>query len=80
MEERCLSTVISVRVPKWLKEKLEMYGVNIADVIRKKLLEELEKIEEEELEKQLEFLKKSLEKRLDPYELAKIIDEERKKR
>jgi len=75
-----LSTVISVRVPKWLKEKLEKYGLNIADIIRKRLLEEVEKIEREELEKQLEFLKKRLKNRIDPYELARIIDEERKER
>ena len=29
-----MSTVISVRVPKWLKEKLERYGLNVADIIR----------------------------------------------
>jgi len=72
--------VISVRVPKWIKEKLERYGLNIADIIRKRLLEEIERIEREELETQLEFLKEKLESRIDPYELARIIDEERKGR
>ena len=75
-----MSTVISVRVPKWLKEKLERYGLNVADIIRKRLLEEVERIEREELEKELEFLKKRLKGRIDPYELARIIDEERKGR
>jgi len=70
--------VISVRVPKWLKEKLERYGLNVTDIIRKRLLEEVERIEREELEKELEFLKKRLKGRIDPYELARIIDEERK--
>ena len=72
--------MISVRVPKWLKEKLEKYGLDVADIIRKRLLEEVEKIEQEEIEKQLEFLKKRLKNRIDPYELARIIDEERKGR
>jgi len=67
-------------VPKWLKEKLEKYGLDVADIIRKRLLEEVEKIEREEIEKQLEFLKKRLKNRIDPYELARIIDEERKGR
>jgi len=67
-------------VPKWLKEKLEKYGLDVADIIRKRLLEEVEKIEREEIEKQLEFLKKRLKDRIDPYELARIIDEERKGR
>ena len=75
-----MSAVISVRVPKWIKEKLERYGLNIADIIRKRLLEEIERIEREELETQLEFLKEKLESRIDPYELARIIDEERKGR
>ena len=73
-----MSAVISVRVPKWLKEKLEKYGLNVADIIRKRLLEEVEKIEQEEIEKQLEFLKKRLKNRINSYELARIIDEERK--
>lgn len=38
-----MSTVISVRVPKWLKEKLEKYGINIAEVVRRSLLEEVER-------------------------------------
>ena len=72
--------MVSVRVPKWLKEKLEKYGLNVADIVKKRLLEEVEKIEREEIEKQLEFLKKRLKNRIDPYELARIIDEERKGR
>ena len=75
-----MSTVISVRVPKWLKEKLERYCLNVADIIRKRLLEEVERIEREELEKELEFLKKRLKGRIDPHDLARIIDEERKGR
>ena len=75
-----LSTVISVRVPNRLKEKLERYGLNVADIVRKRLLEEVEKMEREELEKELEFLKKRLRGRVDSYELARMIDEERKGR
>ena len=75
-----MSAVISVRVPKWLKEKLERYGLNVADIVRKRLLEEVERIEREELEKELEFLRRRLGGRIDPYELAGMIDEERKGR
>lgn len=75
-----MSTVISVRVPKWLKEKLEKYRINIAEVVRKSLLKEVEKIELEEIEKQLDSLKERLKNKIDPYELARIIDEERKER
>ena len=75
-----MSVVISVRVPKWLKEKLEKYKVNVAEVIRRSLIQEVERIELEELEKVLDYLKESLRNRIDPYELARIIDEDRKGR
>jgi len=75
-----VSAVISVRVPKWLKEKLERYGVDIAGIIRRRLLEEIERIEEKELEEILDFLKVRLKSRINPYELARFIDEERKRR
>jgi len=75
-----MSVVISVRVPKWLKEKLEKYKVNVAEVIRRSLIQEVERIELEELEKVLDYLKGSLKNKIDPYELARIIDEDRKGR
>lgn len=74
------TAVVSVRVPRWLKEKLEKYGVNIAEVVRKSLLEEVEKLELEEVEKRLDALRERLKDRVDPYELARIIDEERKEK
>jgi len=80
IREFILSIVISVRVPKWVKKKLEEYGINIADLVRKKLIEEINKIEEERLAIELEELKEKLENKIDPYELSKIIDEERKER
>lgn len=75
-----LSTVISIRIPRWLKEKLEKYGVDVASIVRRRLMEEVERIEREELEKQLDLLKERLGGRIDPCELARIVDEERKGR
>ena len=75
-----MSTVISIRIPRWLKEKLEKYGVDVASIVRRRLMEEVERIEREELEKQLDLLKERLGGRIDPYELARIVDEERKGR
>ena len=43
-------------------------------------MEEVKKIEREELEKELELLKKRLRGRIDPCKLAGMIDEERKGR
>jgi CO dehydrogenase/acetyl-CoA synthase delta subunit len=75
-----MSVVISVRIPRWLKEKLEKYGVNIPELIRRKLLEELERIETEDLERRLEELKVRLQGKIDVREFAEIIDEERRER
>jgi len=72
-----MSVVISVRIPKWLKEKLEEHGVNIPELIRRKLLEELERIETEDLERRLEGLKARLQGKIDVREFTDIIDEER---
>ena len=75
-----MSVVVSVRIPKWLKEKLERYGVNIAEVVRRSLMEEAERIEREEIVERLDFLRDRLKNRIDPYELARIVDEERRER
>ncbi len=74
-----MSVIISVRIPKWLKEKLESYGINLAELVKRKLYEELERIEREEMVKILRELE-SIEAKVDLYELAQIIDEERKER
>jgi len=75
-----LSVVVSVRIPRWLKEKLERYGVNIAEVVRRSLAEEVERIEKREIMERLERLKRSLQGRIDPYELARLVEEERAER
>ena len=75
-----MSAVISVRVPKWVKEKLEKYGINVAEVVRRSLIEEIERAEMNEIRRQLDALRERLRGKIDPYELAKIIDEERKER
>lgn len=42
--------VITVRVPKFLKEELRKRGIELSDVVRKALEEELRKRERKELE------------------------------
>ncbi len=75
-----MSVVVSVRIPKWVKEKLEAHNVNVAELIRNKLLEEARRLEEEELARRLEEFAQKLRGKVDPYELARIVCEERKKR
>ena len=75
-----MSVVVSVRVPKWVKEKLEEHGINVAEFVRQKLIEEVKRLEEESLDEELEEIGKALAERLEPQELARLIDEERKAR
>ena len=75
-----MSAVISVRIPRWLKEKLDRYRVNIARAVRESLLREVERIELEDLEKQLDTIRDRLKGKIDPCELANIIDDERRGR
>jgi post-segregation antitoxin (ccd killing protein) len=75
-----MSVVVSVRVPRQLKEKLEKYGINVSELVKKKLAEEVEKIEREEIRKLLDELKSALQGRVDPRELSKLVEEEREER
>ncbi len=75
-----MSVVISVRVPRWVKEKLEEHGVNIAELIREKLIEEARRLEDRWIDKELVEIGSILAERIDPYEFAENIDEERRSR
>lgn len=75
-----MSAVTSSRILKQLKEKLKRYGINIAEVVRGSLLGEVEKIEQNEIEKQLDILRDKLKDRIDPYGLTRIVEEDRERR
>ena len=75
-----MSVVISVRVPRWVKEKLEEHGVNIAELVRRKLIEEARRLEEEELDRELEEVGRILAERIDPYEVAVLVREDSRNR
>ncbi len=75
-----MSVVVSVRIPKHLKEKLERYGIDVPELIRSKLVEEVERIEREELRRLLDELKSRLQGKIDPYELSKLVEEGRGER
>jgi len=75
-----MSVVVSVRVPRQLKEKLERYGVNVSELVKRKLAEEVERIEREEVRKLLDELRSALQGRIDPRELSKLVEEEREER
>ncbi len=74
-----MSVVISVRIPRWVKEKLEYFGIDIASAIREYLMKLVEELERRNLEEKLEILK-TISNEIDVHELSRIIDEERWKR
>jgi len=71
-----MSVVVSARVPKELKEELKRYGVNISEVIRRALEEELQRIKEERAK---EVLKRAAEilKKIPEDEIVRFIREDR---
>jgi len=74
-----MSSVISVRIKRDLKEEVEMAGINIRDVIEKALSEELEKRRREEFKNALEEVLKGM-RGIDVEEFTKAIKESRSKR
>lgn len=72
-----MSEVITVRIPRQIKEKLKKYNVNVAAAVRKALEDCINKIEEKELEERLELVKKASEK-IDFGLMTKLIREDRK--
>ena len=56
------SVVISVRIPEELKEELEKYNIDEAEVIRRALVNEVNKAKAKELEKEAKEIKEILSK------------------
>ena len=71
------SVVISVRVPRDLKEKIEKYGINVSSVVRDFLEKYVEDLELKELSNRLENLRAHLAGRIDPKLIADLVREDR---
>ena len=56
------SVVISVRIPEELKEELEKYNIDEAEIIRRALVNEVKKVKAKELEKEAKEIKEVLSK------------------
>jgi len=74
---RLVSVVISVRIPKELKEKLEELDINVSEVVREFLKEYVEEIEIKRLEEKLRRLRLHLSGKIDPTIVAKLVREDR---
>ena len=72
--------VITVRVPKEIKEKLEKHDVNISETVRKLLYEYLSELEMKNLAKRLELIREHLNGKIDPEQVARLVREDREAR
>ncbi len=73
-------TVISVRIPKELKEKLENLNVNVSEIVRGFLEKYVEEVEMKRLEERLRRLRIRLAGKVDPTIIAELVREDRAKR
>jgi len=73
-------SVITIRVAREVKEKLEKYNVNVSETIRTLLDRFLAELELRDLEERLELIKKRVGSNVDPKLVAKLVREEREKR
>ncbi|AEE93252.1 VapB-type antitoxin [Acidianus hospitalis W1] len=73
------SVVISVRIPEELKEELEKYNIDEAEVIRRALINEVKKAKAKELEKEAKEIKEVLSK-IPIEDVIKEIREDREER
>ena len=70
---------VSVKIPRKLKEKLEKYGIKPSELLRKAIMEELRRREIENLEKMREELNEVIAKFSKNF-IVKSIREDRKKK
>jgi len=74
------SAMISVRIPRELKERLEKHNVSVSETVRKLLEEYVEELERVGLAERLENLKKRLGGKVDPQLIARLVREDREVR
>jgi hypothetical protein len=70
-------SIITIRVAKEIKEKLEKYNVNISETVRKLLDKYLVELELKDLGERLERLRERLGNKIDPKLIAKLVREDR---
>jgi Arc/MetJ-type ribon-helix-helix transcriptional regulator len=73
-------SIITVRVPKKMKEKLERYNVNVSETVRRLLDEYLAELEAKGLAERLELLRKRLGGKISPEQVVKLVREDRESR
>jgi len=73
-------SVITVRVPEEVKEKLEKYNVNVSEAVRSLLDRYLSELESKDLAERLEMLRDRMGGVIDPNVVAELVREDRDRR
>ena len=70
-------SVITIRVTREIKEKLEKYNIKVSETLRKLLEKYLLELELKNLAERLESLKGRLSSKIDPKLVARLVREDR---
>jgi predicted DNA-binding protein len=73
-------SVITVRVTREIKEKLEKYGINTSEAVRELLDKYLSELELSTLAERLDLLRERLGSKIDPKTVAALVREDREVR
>jgi translation initiation factor IF-2 len=75
-----MSTTVSAKIPRALRERLREKGVNVSSVVRKALEKELQMLEEAEIKGKLDSLKTSLVGKVSKNDVVKAVRSSRDER
>lgn len=73
-------SIITVRVAKDVKQKLQRYGVNVSETTRNLLEKYLMELEQTDLAERLDQLKEELGAKIEPRQIAQLVREDRARR
>lgn len=75
-----MTTVVSAKISDELRKKARMYNIKISKVVRKAIENEIRKIEEESLSKDLDKIGRILRKNVSSNEIVKAVRSSRNER
>ncbi len=73
-------SIITIRVTREMKEKLEKYNVNVSETVRELLNKYLIELELKDLAERLELLKERLSGKIDPKLVVELVRGDRETR
>jgi len=73
-------SIITIRVTREIKQKLEKYNINVSETVRKLLEKYLVELELKDLAQKLEQTKSRLSGKISPEQVARLVREDRETR